>query len=195
MGSKRTRITSPSAALLSIVAIIATGCDAPRGSPAPKIDFHNVLRWPWVEESKTGTPGIDYGEIWCAMDRHADDKPLVAIWFDTWPAGQQIGRSRGTLAASEHKQPIRFDNGKVVIVEYRTEAGQEGILDFRIDGKEYNLDSGRLFLITIRGEAPRALQLKRELGPDGMQFDAGSIGETAQADTEIRGFFTAAAAN
>jgi hypothetical protein len=171
-----------------LLAIIAVGCDSRPGPSAPKIDFHKVLDWPWAVDRPTGTAGIDYGALWCAMDR--SDTPLVVIWFDGRPAGQQIGRGKWTPQGSENKQPVRFDSGAVVTFEYRTEAGKSGMLDFRIDGKEYDLDAGRLFLVSVRGDATHLVQLQRDIGPEAMPFTTDSVAAIVKNDREIREFFS-----
>lgn len=175
--------------IVGLFALVAS-CNQPGGPSAPHVDFHPLLRWPWVEASASGAAGIDYGAIWCATGRR-DDTLLVAAWFDAHPEGQQTGQFRSTPQASEHSHPVEFKGANSVKFDYRTEAGKPDPLGFKINGQEYDLDAGRLFLVSVGGDAPRVLQLKRDLGPDGMKVEAESIVATAKSDAEIRDFFGA----
>ena len=175
--------------IVGLFALVAS-CNQPGGPSAPHVDFHPLLRWPWGEGSRSGVAGIDHGAVWCAMGRR-DATPLVAVWFDAQPEGNQVGQSRWTPQASEHRIPVNFHGTNSVKFDYRTEAGKPDMLDFKINGQEYDLDAGRLFLISVRGDAPRFKQVKRDLGPEGLKLEAESIVAVANSDAEIRQFFGA----
>lgn len=169
--------------------------------PVPSVTFAQVEQWPLETEPPGGTPGIDYGSIWCLKEAFRQDGLVFAVfWFDDWwgSNGGSGGHSSNDCQQSEAQYSLTLGSGEEsrtnVSIAYLKLAQKVKPAELTIQGESFDLRNGNLFLISTRGDTVKVRQTKRDIGLKGMRFDVESIQETAKTDEEIREFFAVVSA-
>jgi hypothetical protein len=177
--------------VLLLACLSLFGCVHEEVRNPPSCSVSEVAVWPRNREL-TGVAGLDHGSILSVSEEARNRMPFAVLWIDDHSfASRTSGQSGEGETIYERSFKFRKEGSVDVKLNYRNRIWEDKPIEFKIDGKVYDLDRGNFFLISTQGESPRVLQTKRDIGLKGMRFDVESIQETAKTDEEIREFFTA----
>ena len=169
-----------SCCLIAGAAIIAgLGC-SPKNTEWPR----GVASPVWSSyEGKEPVPGIDQASITCGL--WSGRGMAVVVWTDVTTVNSEFlapvtTKAEGFVFAGHHRGP----NGRKVDCRCATRDGKTGTV--AINGANYDLARGAIFLVSTTGAQTRVCQLER----DTTKLEVDGFRELAKSDQEIRGFFT-----
>ncbi len=138
-------------------------------------------------------PGVDHAAAYACWD----DRVVYAIWADFDTTG---GGTSGPTMDGVYRAFLTAENGTQVECECKTNDGVSGRLTIQVDGKltnsaPYDLETGRIFLISTQAGVSRVTQLKRDAFEAAVEGSAkeyvkARLHELAVNDSEIKGFLT-----
>src|SRR4051794_9936001 len=168
-----------SVALMACLGLFLLGCGST--PPTPAVTFggpNGTMTWTSPGGQDNPIPGIDYGAVF------AVGKALV-VWGDaTRGAGGRSG-SIGSQGA-EGDGYLDSHDGRRVEFSYAIEADGTGRVT--VDGVDYDLAKGNVFLVRAEGGGSRVKQLRRDLGH--LRLDPEYFKSLGRSDAEISAFFT-----
>ncbi len=153
---KRVNALCGVAALLCVCGILQTGCQRTAGAGAKAA--HGGTGWDAPEEPQL--PGITSANIrWYCLG----DRLKYVIWTDLAHSGVGSGSSGSTASGVDQHDAEFFGRGgeRLLACLYRG-ANDEGSIyagEIVIDDQAYELDKGRLLLVSTRGDATHVKQL------------------------------------
>jgi hypothetical protein len=165
------------AEIVVVIALLASG-----GCGEPKefgVDCHSMG---WDRFSKNPVPGIDRGGVTAYTLRCGPPKGVqLVLWSDTSPSSHGSGTTRRTFVEGR----FTGTGGRAVGFLCQTTDGRTA--RFKIDGKEFDLAEGSLFLVSTHQEKPRVAQLAQDVTK--IPNETGALREFALANAEISKFF------
>jgi len=174
------------AATCSLLLIAVAGCQrtAPPAQPPTAGGSMGSCSWSPSVTDTDPLPGIDQAYLWAWW---VGNKPALLIWADVEkPNGRSVATPDGGFDGRLNDIPIKF-HGKTKTVT--------------IDGTDYEIANGSLFLISTQGENPVVKQLNRNveeldiLKADGTGIDNDKLKVLARTDADIAAFFGRSADN
>lgn len=162
---------------LSSALVIATGgCrqPAPPAGAMPSARPNGGILW--MATHPEALPGIDQGTLEIAGGEYA-------VWYDE-AVGSSISNSSNQQGSQSEGYVLKPDRSRIT---FRSRVAADGSGQVSLDGVEYNLASGRLFLVTTHGGKTRVKQLRRDLSP--LTIDREVLAKFAAEDEEMRLFF------
>jgi len=139
--------------------------------------------------------GIDYGQLWCHW---VGGKPGILIWTDVEGGGtssRTTGLADGaTFEGHFYRLPIKF-RGRIL-------DSQDGVLN--IEGIEYSLKNGSLFLVSSKDGQPVVKQVAHDVAEldilstdatEDLDIDKTKLKSFGRTDPEISNFFGVAITN
>ena len=168
-----------SVTLMACLGLFLTGCGGKPPNPSPRFGGPNgTVSWSSPGESDKLVPGIDRGAVF------AVGKALI-VWGDvTRGAGGHTG-SIGSQGA-EGDGYLDSHDGSRVEFSYATGDGETGRVS--VDGVDFDLAKGNVFLVRADDGGSRVRQLRRDLGH--LRLDPEYFKSLARSDAEISAFFT-----
>jgi hypothetical protein len=168
-------VTFRTACILALTLLCLSGC-RPTGAPAA-ISSGGPS---WSRLSDNLLPGIDVGSAALAG---WNGENVFVVWSDTTSSGSN---SHTTARGASYAGHFDAREGRRVEYHCDTTDGKTGVLT--LDGRDYDLGQGTLFLVSTAGPKTRVLQLKRDVRALRVTPDA--IWRLAEGDKEIVEFFT-----
>jgi hypothetical protein len=172
----------------------AAGCNqspAPPGGnttalPPPSVSAGNgTTSWSRIPNLR---PGVDEASVdMCSWGGEL----VFAVWAD---ARTSAGGSQQTAAGETYFGSFATADGRQLEYRGETTDGRTGKVVFHTKDQRtgatvfngrYDLSEGSLFLVSVGGQQPRVLQLKRDI----RKADSESFQKLAEADAEIGTFF------
>lgn len=178
------------AALLFAFCLMGCGQgQPPPATPTPKTDRGSAA---WKKDAKPGESliaGLDLATVHWGL---WNGDVVFVLWFDRI-ASSNYG-STSTLKSSamggwEQNYTSYFNDAPEVSVECTTNDGKTGTV--RVNGREFDLGNGRVFLLSGGGNTVRVQQLKR----DELKATAGNLAAppesivSLKADSVVQEFF------
>ena len=111
------------------------------------------------------------------------DGTSVMMWFD---AQQLTGGGSGSSGEATYRQTGSVTNSDGRRVEWRVETTNATLITIEIDGTQYDLAQGTLFLVKTRGGETQVQQLKRDLTT--MKATREGCVALAETDTDVKDF-------
>jgi hypothetical protein len=156
-----------------LLTAILCGCDSPGES---MINPSGSTRW-----RKPGVPGLDSG--YCNYVGK-----LFLLWA-TDGRGGGGGTAYTREAGTQSDGHVNFDNGRTIAFSCRFPDERTGKVT--IDGTEFDVARGRVFLMKFEGDKFAVKQVDKDLST--IKLDAADFGAIGRADPTIRSFFEPAA--
>lgn len=165
---------------LGALALVVLGCADSSPPARPRTVYggpSGAIGWSAPLGKSDPVPGVDDGAVYAVGT-------ALVIWGDaTRGAGGGQG-SIGNQAATGDGYLDTHDRGKV---EFRFSITPARTGRVTVDGTDYDLANGNLFLVSTRGKPTRIKQLRRELS--GMDLEPVYFQALGEKDPEIRAFF------
>jgi len=137
----------------------------------------------WVTNPSV-SPGIDQGSAaWGSLG----GRTRFLVWTDATPGGGCRASSSATGAT--FSGAIQAPGGRAVAFSWDTQDCTGG--PFVLDGREYDLGRGGLFLVSVRGAETRVRQLARD--PLEVDGSAAEFVARGKDDPEVKEFFAGGA--
>jgi hypothetical protein len=175
------------------LAFAIAGCIPNQPKWLPDFEIECLEDWPARNDMNSGTPGVDYGSVWIIRETMPRMQPFAVLWLDD-QCGAFTGEGEGSPGHKWRHKVLTLDNEETVDVDcHLWDADDQPQIEFRVDGKQYDVRQGNFFLVSTHGDSISVKQTSRDIGLKGMRFDVDSIVATAKSDQEIRDFFTDAA--
>jgi hypothetical protein len=177
----------PCTAVAAALVVALGGCDALFDRPVVTKEWSGLI--PWTENDNSGVAGIEFaGVAVMGFERPNVGQTVVAVWADFFPDSCGGGGSGGPgefkakwdMEGAKHSKRLEFQ-----LTFHRDDPGT-----LTLDDREYNLQDGTLFLVSLAKKRPVVKQLKRNLS--GGQLTAPALKQLATSDSEIKNFFGAA---
>jgi hypothetical protein len=163
---------------MCLLSLPVVGCK--RAAPAALIDTggpSGTTTWHLAPQDGSKLPGIDEGGAQYIGK-------LLVIWSSETNGGGCSDSQNSAGITSKGR--INFTNGRQINFELVTADGKTGRVT--IDGTNYELADGPLFLVAPDGDKYRVKQLKKDLS--GLELKAEGFQAFGRSDADIMEFFT-----
>jgi hypothetical protein len=140
-----------------------------------------VMDWSVSTPERSGVPGIDTVSVRVGT---YGPMPALVIWSDI--GGGFDASWDKTRNAVKYAGRYSTRAGREFVAEGYTADGTSGPVT--IDGQNFDLQAGALFLVATSGEKTVVKQLKR----DGLRLEKETFEGMARTDDEVKAFFTEA---
>jgi hypothetical protein len=178
-----------------VVTLSFGGCNLAEPDSANQIDIEDVVYWPTREAKLTSDQigGVDAGAVFCVFEHKPERTPIAIVWFDGPYQSRGGGSQSSPKSASSAYRTVSLEENRKLQIDCYKANEPDRPLEFKIDGKQYDLEEGNFFLVSTHDERIRVHQTRRSL--EGMQFKRETIVETAKSDREIKDFYTSVASD
>lgn len=156
----------------ALVAAVCCGCGPDRPPLGTSSGSHDWTREP------AGVPGLDTGHCYYSGK-------LFVLW-STEGRDRSAGSTRTDAGGISGEGHVVLTNGRKVAFSFRLPDERSGTAV--VDGTQYDLTNGRLFLVRPAGDACAVKQLDKDLSAFDPSADLAALG---RADPAIRTFFEA----
>jgi hypothetical protein len=140
------------------------------------------IDWSLSRAGETSVPGVDEAAVQFGT---YGNQTAVVFWGDC--GGSFAASWDKTRQAVKYEGRLTTHDGRTVVVDCYTPDGLSG--QVTVDGHEFPLERGRVFLISTRGAATAVKQLAR----DDLKPELSDLKQRAREDADIHDFFAASA--
>jgi hypothetical protein len=175
-----------------LLTFAVAGCNRAEPDFANHIDIEHIIYWPTHEAKLTNgqIAGIDAGSVYCVFEHKPEKTPIAIVWFDGPYQSRRSGSESSPKDPSSAYSTVFLEGNNKVQIDCFKANEPDRPMEFKIDGKQYDLEDGNFFLVSTHGERFRLLQTRRDL--EELRFERNAMASQAKSDKEILEFFAAA---
>jgi hypothetical protein len=159
-----------------LLVVTGAGCNRPPNAGVVVRGPSGTATWNYLPSGGEPVPGIDEGSAYFAGE-------LFVVWSDS-PHGTSAGSTDGPNGFSADGAITARDRRRIPF-RASSRDGQSGKVV--IDGVEYDLAAGRLFLVATGADKVQVKQMANDLS--GLRLEMPNFREFAKGEPEIMAFF------